>query len=280
MRKMSISRNGALPLGFAAAVIVAALVAGTIMPGRATAQTTFTATLSGDAEVPAVTTDASGSFTATIADGALDFSLTSDATGITQAHIHYGMADENGNVVAFLFGLADPAVDGVETTGTITVDDLLADVEGDWDTFVDSLDDGHAYVNVHTEANPGGEVRGTIAAVAPTDEIGALEPSEQATSFSATLSGDAEVPPLASDGSGSFSATITDGALDFTLTAAATGITASHIHLGGPDENGGVVAFLFGPADPAVDTVDTSGTITVDDLLDPWRAIGTASSRR
>ena len=163
---MSISRNGALPLGLAAAVIVAALVAGAILPGRATAQSTFSATLSGDAEVPAVTTDASGSFTATIADGALDFSLTSDATGITASHIHLGGPDENGGVVAFLFGPADPAVDGVEATGTITVDDLLDPLAGDWDGFVAALNDGTAYVNVHTEANPPGEVRGQIAPAA------------------------------------------------------------------------------------------------------------------
>ena len=207
---MSISRNGALPLGLAAAVIVAALVAGAILPGRATAQSTFSATLSGDAEVPAVTTDASGSFTATIADGALDFSLTSDATGITASHIHLGGPDENGGVVAFLFGPADPAVDTVDTSGTITVDDLLDVLAGDWDGFVAALNDGTAYVNVHTEANPPGEVRGQIAPAAeaaPEPEPPAPEPEAPAPTHEPAAAPDA-LPDtgsggLAADGGGS-----------------------------------------------------------------------------
>ena len=171
---MTISRNGALPLGLAAAVIVAALVAGTIMPGRAAAQATFTATLSGDAEVPAVITDATGSFTATIRDGALDYTLTSDATGITAAHIHIATPFENGPFVAFLFGPEDPGVDGVDTSGTITVDDLLDVVAGDWGGFVAAFHDGTAYVNVHTEANAGGEVRGQIVNAAAQADPAAL----------------------------------------------------------------------------------------------------------
>ena len=53
----------------------------------------------------------------------------------------------------------------------------------------------------------------------------------QATSFSATLSGDAEVPPIVSSAGGSFSATLSSGSLNYTLTADAADIKQAHGYL-------------------------------------------------
>ena len=148
----------------AVALVVIAIA---LLPGRAAAQaTSFSATLSGDAEVPPVTTGAGGSFSATLSDGTLSYTLTSDATGITQAHIHLGAADENGEVVAFLLGSVDPGVDGIDEPGTISAADVIGDIAGDFDALIAALNNGNAYVNVHTEMYPGGEVRGQIAAAA------------------------------------------------------------------------------------------------------------------
>ena len=124
-----------------------AIVLGAILFGSGLAQPlgaqgasrAVTATLSGSAEVPSLETTASGEFTGTLSGGTLSFRLTSDAVGITQAHIHLGAVDANGGVVAFLFGPADPAVDSIDVSGTITAADLIGAVEGDIMAFAQAL---------------------------------------------------------------------------------------------------------------------------------------------
>ena len=87
--------------------------------------------------------------------------------------------------------------------------------------------------------------------------------------YSALLSGDQVVPPVVSAGDGEFTASGEEGgdSIDFELRVDGAGITQIHIHLGGPDENGGVAAFLFGPADPPQDGVKVSGTLTAASLI-------------
>jgi hypothetical protein len=152
------------PFGFSpviAAIAMFALVWGVTGAGAQSAS--FSASLSGGELVPAIDTTASGSFSATYTDSQISFSLNSDAAGITQAHINLGAAGESGAPVVFLFGHVDPGQDGISTSGTIMAGDLLS---GDLDSLVAALNSGGAYVNVHTEANPGGEVRGQIAVAA------------------------------------------------------------------------------------------------------------------
>lgn len=83
------------------------------------------------------------------------------------------------------------------------------------------------------------------------------------------LSGDQVVPSVVSAGDGEFTASGEEGgdSIDFELRVDGAGITQIHIHLGGPDENGGVAAFLFGPADPPQDGVKVDGTLTEADLI-------------
>lgn len=144
-----------------------AIVAGLMTAGSVSAQaTSFSATLSGGAEVPPVTSDFGGNFSATLSGGTLDFTLTSDAMGITQAHIHIGAADANGGVVAFLFPMDADGVDGIDVSGSIGADDVIGAIAGDFDALIAALNAGEAYVNVHSLANPPGEVRGQIAPAA------------------------------------------------------------------------------------------------------------------
>ena len=118
--------------------------------------TGYSATLSGDSEVPdAVTTSATGSFSATLDGDSLTFSLEATGEGITQAHIHMGPASENGPVVAFLFGLDEAGVNMVEASGTITEAELLGPLEGNFAGLVEALEAGNLYVNVHFTREPG-----------------------------------------------------------------------------------------------------------------------------
>lgn len=84
---------------------------------------------------------------------------------MVQAHIHLAPPGQNGGVVTFLFGPADPSVttNGVLVQGTITDDDLVGALAGmSLDDLMAQLANGNAYVNVHTEDFPSGEIRGQI----------------------------------------------------------------------------------------------------------------------
>jgi CHRD domain len=85
---------------------------------------------------------------------------------VTQAHIHLEDPGVNGPIVVFLFGLVpDPGVDvnGRLASGSIDADDLVGPLEGHpLGDLIDAIEDGGAYVNVHTVAHRGGEIRGQL----------------------------------------------------------------------------------------------------------------------
>ena len=129
-------------------------------------QTEFTASLSGDNEVPPVETSATGEATFTFDDKAaeLHYEVTvSDIQNVVAAHIHCGAIDANGPVGVTLYDGDPVSPDGVLAEGTVTqpddgngcgwtsLHDVIAAMRGD-----------HTYVNVHTQENPAGEVRGQI----------------------------------------------------------------------------------------------------------------------
>jgi hypothetical protein len=101
-----------------------------------------------------------------------------DIEAITQAHIHLGGSDENGPVVATLLRFTEnvdgsgegapftPEDDDYEAEGTLTADDVIArdGFDGSLDALIQAMRAGNAYVNVHTVANPSGEIRGQIEA--------------------------------------------------------------------------------------------------------------------
>jgi hypothetical protein len=132
----------------------------------------YQAELTGDQVVPPVASGGSGAFTGEGEEGGTEirFNLAVSAPGITQAHIHLGGPDENGEVVAFLFGPADSPVDEVVIDGVLTEADLIGSVAGDWHAFVEALFTG-AYVQVHTTSNPPGELRGQIFVALPATPV-------------------------------------------------------------------------------------------------------------
>lgn len=159
----------------AMAALLALLVALPATAAPPGGQRNFTAPLKGSQEVPAVDTNGTGVAILKLnkAGDALSFKLNvANIDNVTQAHIHCGAKGVNGPVVAFLFGFADPAVNvnGTLSQGVITdaqvidLPDSAACPGGvsNFDDLIAHMREGNAYVNVHTVANPGGEIRGQI----------------------------------------------------------------------------------------------------------------------
>ena len=140
--------------------------------------TEYVVALSGDSEVPPVDTDAAGEADIEVNEErtALQYSLTVSAIdSVVAAHIHLGGPGENGPVVVPLFdGPATSVQDAsVIAEGTVTQADLINELEGQpFQALVDAMENGNAYVNVHTAANPAGEVRGQINGGGDGDESG------------------------------------------------------------------------------------------------------------
>lgn len=159
---------------------IAALVA---VPAVALAAELFSANLTPEAEVPPATSEGSGSATVTISDDEtqIDYEVTyADLSGPAgAAHIHYGAADVAGGVILPL------AVGASPFSGTLTEADFTP-VDGGPQTFAEALAairDSLTYVNVHTEDNPGGEIRGQLELIPDS----ATEPAGMVTGSAATL---------------------------------------------------------------------------------------------
>jgi hypothetical protein len=115
----------------------------------------FTATLNGANERPTpVTTDATGTAIVTVLGNLLSWKVdVVNIDSITLGHIHHGLVDSAGPVrVNF-----SPPVRGQNFTGTATVGALTVG-----DSVLTWLRDGAAYVNIHTQINGGGEIRGQL----------------------------------------------------------------------------------------------------------------------
>ncbi|HVC00468.1 MAG TPA: CHRD domain-containing protein, partial [Candidatus Dormibacteraeota bacterium] len=87
---------------------------------------------------------------------------------VTMAHIHMAAAGKNGPVAVWLYPTKSYPVktgkfSGLLARGTITAAQLGGPLKGQTIAdLVKEIRDGDAYVNVHTKAHPGGEIRGQI----------------------------------------------------------------------------------------------------------------------
>lgn len=126
----------------------------------------FRAHLSGDEEVPAVETNATGQtiFKLSKDGNTLYYKLiVANIMNVRAAHIHLGERGSNGGVLVTLYsgGLIEGRTSGILAEGTITSDMVTGYTLAE---LVNLMLAGSTYVNVHTSQNPGGEIRGQIAA--------------------------------------------------------------------------------------------------------------------
>jgi hypothetical protein len=147
----------------------------------------FAAALSGAQEVtppeepttpsPGVETDTTGSVQVTFAQDLSQFSFTLTVQNgrlVTQAHLHCGRAGVNGPVVVFLSALNSEGADvsGLLAEGTRTntdmeegaaeCEELIGRPVRNIASLAAAANEGLIYANVHTVANPAGEVRGQL----------------------------------------------------------------------------------------------------------------------
>jgi hypothetical protein len=133
------------------------------------------ARLSGDNEVPAVSSTGRGSFEARIDKDTetIEFELSYqdlEGTTIVAAHVHFGQKDVNGGVMFFLCGGGSkPACppSPATITGTVVAADIVGPAgqgidAGEFAEAVAAIRDGLAYTTVHTDKHPGGEIRGQL----------------------------------------------------------------------------------------------------------------------
>jgi hypothetical protein len=147
-----------------ATVLVLAVLAaaGLAAPGG------FVAHLTGADEVPAVTTQAQGQaiFQLNAQETALSYRLiVGNIEFVQSAHINLGAAGVNGPVVAVLFNgpTTQGRIEGVLANGTITAATLTGPLAGrTLRALLQAIAGGGAYVNVHTNRYPAGEIRGQI----------------------------------------------------------------------------------------------------------------------
>ena len=145
------------------------LVAVLALTGTANADETFKATLAGDQEVPPVVTDTTGRAKIQInkAETEGEFTLrVNDGVRVQQAHLHCAPAGVNGPIVVFLAGLhaAGLNVDGKWISNATFTDTSIVNVAcgATVAALAQSMRNGNVYVNVHTVAHPGGEIRGQV----------------------------------------------------------------------------------------------------------------------
>lgn len=133
-------------------LVAASLLATALAWGYAQAATeTFTGTLSNAAEVPPTTGSGSGTAQVTLDPTTKEVSYRVTYSGLSgpaaAAHIHCGAAAGANAGVAVAFKDASSPISGSATLTEAQVADLQA---------------GKCYVNVHTAANKGGELRAQL----------------------------------------------------------------------------------------------------------------------
>lgn len=130
----------------------------------------YKAQLSGQDEVPAVETSATGEAEFTLpANDTMKYRV--NVTGISNAsaaHIHMGKAGENGDVIVDLLNAPESkdkdTAYGMIFRGNITDSILTGPMKGKTlDDLTAAIESGDTYVNVHTSEHKDGEIRGQLS---------------------------------------------------------------------------------------------------------------------
>jgi hypothetical protein len=194
----------------------------------------FTATLTGDQEVPPVSTPACGQITATLTGDQLvvtgSFSnLSSDFNAAVRggSHLHLAPAGRNGGIQ-------------IELAATVNPDNRSGTYEAANNTFtlsselVTALNERKLYANIHTQTYGGGEIRGQLV-------------PEAEAYYRANLAGSNEVPSVSSTGNGGIILELRGDELTLSGSFKELGSDfnpnvrgGAHIHLAPAGQNGGI----------------------------------------
>lgn len=162
------------------------------------------------------TATGTGQLTFNLVTGVVTGGVTLSGITATLAHIHHGIAGTNGPVIVdFLATAADPNRWEVETGDVLNADQ------------VNALLAGQLYVNVHSAAHPGGEIRGQIK---PQGIVVGID----------GLSGANVAPPVTNTATGFAAMTIDESSNTATVHVQTTGVddaTEAHVHNAPAGEN-------------------------------------------
>jgi len=134
--------------------------------------------LRGYEEVPALTTGGGAVFHATLEPDAISYEMSYNGAfrgKVLQSHIHFAQRGVNGGIVVFLCTNLGNGPAGTQAcpnapasiTGTIHASDITGApsqglVAGDLAALERAIRAGIAYVNIHSDVFPGGEIRGQL----------------------------------------------------------------------------------------------------------------------
>jgi hypothetical protein len=123
------------------------------VPSQAATQS-FKVQLSGAQQVPAVQTGATGTADLTYNTTTRELTWSLSYSGLsgpaTMVHFHNGASGMNGPAVIWLSKRGSPVENPLKGQAQLTADQAKQFLAGDW------------YINVHTAAHPGGEIRGQV----------------------------------------------------------------------------------------------------------------------
>ena len=194
--------------------------------GHLTDRLTLSARLQGQNQVPSVTTTANGvaSFMLSANRDTMYVNVTMTGLKATAIHIHDGKAGTNGGVFKDLSSYLEGNVVRTIITGAeLSPANLKKFLSGGF------------YVNVHTAANPNGEIRGQIIV-------------EEDKGYYSLLNGAQEVPAVttAANGYGVYSMDKSGQRIQFKVVVegASGAIGGAHFHIGKTGITGGVVVDL------------------------------------
>ncbi|MEO8068797.1 MAG: CHRD domain-containing protein [Flavobacteriales bacterium] len=198
-------------------------IRGQLMPSMGMA---FDATLNGAQQVPAVSTPAMGSasFIASPDMDSIWYDVVVDGLSgpIQAAHLHNGSLGNTGPVVIDIAdGISGNRISGWITTATT-------------EDFIELLE-GNLYINVHTTANPNGEIRGQVYRY-------------MREGYTIALDGAQQVPMVTTDASGAGIVSVDRGQTNahIMFVTNAEMVQAAHFHVGVAGSNGPVLFDMSG----------------------------------
>ena len=130
------------------------------------AQQKLTTELSGVNEVPPTNSTGLAEFDIEGTDSIRYNVNASNIQDVTAGHLHGGLEGENGPIVVQLFSYDTPqnqvSESGIITAGNSSFQGGTTTSQQQLKDFMDAMRTGQIYVNIHTEQNPDGEIRGQI----------------------------------------------------------------------------------------------------------------------